>query len=278
MRAASWIAALAALVLGCWASGCAGGSADAASRGATNAPPGASNQRGAAQPLVANQPANGQADPAKPEPDKPSDVPQAQADYIPFEGGLRVYPARKVAELRVVLLGNQTRPLEFLLVAPGGATHESLFASGAKGEHLKRALEMIGLIEAATKRSGRGYIDTPLGDKVKISVRFNHAGTGKETIVPVEDWLYDVLRNGQPEAAGWVFTGSFEQYDPRLNRSLIESDMKGNLIALWRDASCVIDNARKNGVAPDCYSPNPKADGIPDAQTEVTLIFEKYKD
>lgn len=267
MRAACLMAALAILAL----CGCAGGSAQ----------PGG-NQAAKPQPMDSNQPGHHQPEQPSPKPapdiDKPSDKPQAEADYIPFEGGLKVFPARKVAELRVVLLGNQTRPLEFLMVAPGGATHESLFASGAKGEHLKRALEMIGLIEAETKRSGRGYMDTPMGDKVKISVRFNHATTGKETTVPVEDWLFDILRNGTPEAGGWVFTGSFEQYDPRLNRSLIESDMKGNLIALWRDASCVIDNARKNGVAPDCYSPNPKADGIPEAQTEVTLIFEKYKE
>ncbi len=212
-----------------------------------------------------------------PPPDNTPAVPQREADYISFEGGLKVYPRAGRVELQVILLGSQTRPLEFLVVAPGGATHEALFATGARGEHLKRGLEMIQLREAEIKRSGRGYADVPLGDKVDIRVRFAHATTGKETIVPVEDWLWDIVRNGPPEAGGWVFTGSFEQYNPELNRSLIESDMKGNLVALWRDSSCVIDNARPNGAVPDVYSPNPRADGIPAPQSEVTLIFEARK-
>jgi hypothetical protein len=209
--------------------------------------------------------------------DKP-DVPQAEADYISFEGGLKVFPRQRRAEMQAVLLGSQTRALEFLVVAPGGATHESLLATGVKGEYLKRALEMIGLKEAEVKRGGRGYLDPPLGDKVTIKVRFIHAATKERTEVPVEDWLWDAQADANPEKGGWVFTGSYEQYDPRLNRSLIESDMKGNLVAVWRDASCVIDNARKNGSLPDVYSPNPKAPGIPDAQTEVVLVFEPYKE
>jgi hypothetical protein len=94
-----------------------------------------------------------------------------------------------------------------------------------------------------------------------------------------EDFVkWDAQRNEKPEYGGWVFTGSFERYDPNLNRSLVESDMKGNVVALWRDASCVIDNARKNGAAPDVYSPNPKAPGIPQQHAEVVLIFEPYKE
>jgi len=239
---------------------------------------------GGAQPVNANTPVNAPApapDSTKPEPTPtpaatPA-VPQAEADYISFEGGLKAYPKAGRVELQVILLGSQSRPLEFLLVAPGGATHESLFATGAKGEHLKRCLEMIQLKEAETKRSGRGYLEVPLGDKVKISVRFNHVETKALMTVPVEEWLWDHQLNAAPELGGWVFTGSFEQYNPELNRSLIESDMKGNIIAVWRDSSCVIDNARKNGATPDIYSPNPKAEGIPHPQTEVTLIFEAYK-
>lgn len=206
------------------------------------------------------------------------DGPQADAPYISFEGGLKVFPRARRAEMQATLLGSQTRALEFLVVAPGGATHESLFATAVKGEHLKRALEMIGLKEAEIKRGGRGYTDPPLGDKVSIKVRFLHAVTKARTEVAVEDWLWDAQRNEKPEYGGWVFTGSFERYDPNLNRSLIESDMKGNVVALWRDASCVIDNARKNGASPDVYSPNPKAPGIPQQSAHVLLVFEPYKE
>jgi hypothetical protein len=177
-----------------------------------------------------------------------------------------------------MLLGSQTRPLEYLLVAPGGNTHESLFVTAASGLHLKRALEIIGLKEAKTKRSGRGYLEKPLGDRVKISVRFHHEKTGKLTTVRVEDWLWDHNTKSNPTPKGWVFTGSFEQYRENINRSLFEADMKGNLIAMWRDAACLLDNDRDDGYMPDIYSPHPEADGIPQANRgntpAVTLIFE----
>lgn len=236
-------------------------------------------------PVVSSAaPANAVAKPPEPEPkDLPTlpvapAVPQGEADYISFEGGLRVYPAAGRVEMQAVLLGSQTRALEFLVVAPGGATHEALFTAGAKGEYLKRGLEMIGLREAETKRGGRGYSELPLGDKVDIRVRFMHAGTKKVAEVPVEDWLLDISSGKQPERGGWAYTGSFEQYDASLNRSRVEADMKSNIVALWRDASCVIDNARRSGATPDVYSPNPDAPGIPRAQSEVTLVFTAYKE
>ncbi|MCC6465645.1 MAG: hypothetical protein IT463_09930 [Planctomycetes bacterium] len=246
--------------------------------GASGNAAGAPAPNGAPAP-VANSPGE------QPAPDKPGPAPQPvptpiqrEADYVSFEGGLRVYPRLHRAEMPVTLLGAQTRALEFLVVSPGGATHESLFATGVKAEHLKRALQILLLKEAVTKRSGRGYLEKPEGDRVRVSVRFQHAATGATTTVPVEDWLVDAVDNTSPEKVGFVFTGSYEQYQPDLNRSLIEADMKGNLIAMWRDASCLLDNDRKHGAQPDVYSPNPKADGIPPGMTEVTLLFEPWKE
>lgn len=209
-------------------------------------------------------------------------VDQDKADYVAFEGGLRAYPEKKIVEMDAWLLGSQSRPLEYMLVSPGGNTHESLFATGASGLHLKRALEIIGLQEGKEKRSGRGYLDKPVGDRVKISVRFIHAETGELTTVRVEDWLWDHNTDANPTHVGWVFTGSFEQYRENINRSLFEADMKGNLIGMWRDATCVLDNDRDDGYMPDIYSPHPEADGIPRANRgvtpPVTLIFEPQKD
>lgn len=228
-----------------------------------------------------NAPANQPEPEPEPQPEpEPEPVDQIDADYVAFEGGLRAYPAKNVVEMDAWLLGSQTRALEYLLVNPGGNTHESLFITGAGGLHLKRALEIIGLQEGEVKRVGRGYVDAPLGDRVKMSVRFHHAETGVETTVPVEDWLWNVRTDGNPENVGFVFTGSFEQYRPELNRSLFEADMKGNLIAMWRDAACVLDNDREDGYVPDIYSPYPDADGIPQAirgiTPPVTLIFEPW--
>ena len=226
-----------------------------------------------------NQPAPGPE--PQPEPEvEPEPVPQIEAEYIAFEGGLRVYPDKHLVEMDAWLLGSQTRALEYLLVNPGGNTHESLFVTGASGLHLKRALEIVGSQEGKTKRVGRGYVDKPLGDRIKLSVRFLHAETGKETTVPVEEWLWNVRIDDNPDDVGFVFTGSFEQYRPELNRSLFEADMKGNLIALWRDAACVLDNDRDDGYIPDIYSPYSDADGIPKAirgmTPPVTLVFEPW--
>lgn len=230
-----------------------------------------------------NEPAPVQADntsqPAQPDQPAPAPV-QKDAEYVAFEGGLRAYPEKRVVEMDAWLLGSQTRPLEYLLVSPGGNTHESLFATAASGLHLKRALEIILLHEGKVKRTGRGYLDKPLGDRVKLSVRFTHAKTGEQTTVPVEKWLWDHQNKGHPKEVGFIFTGSFEQYRPELNRSLFEADMKGNLIGLWRDSACVLDNDRDDGYVPDIYSPYPEADGIPQAvrgiSPPVTLIFEPW--
>lgn len=219
----------------------------------------------------------------QPEPSKPPQTleQQRKSDYVSFVGGVRAWPSERRVEVDCFLLSEQTRPLEFLLVAAGGAVHESLLVTGAKGEHVKRALELILLKEGEEKRYGRGYLDAPMGDRVKLSVRFKHAVTGKETTVAIEDWLTDITLQGSPERVGFIFTGSYEQFRPEMNRSLFEADLKGNLIGLWRDASCVLDNDRKNGINPDVYSPNPNADGIPRADRvqspAVTLILEPWK-
>ncbi|MCA8915264.1 MAG: hypothetical protein KDB90_07620 [Planctomycetes bacterium] len=225
----------------------------------------------------------GNDDTAEPEPEtqaQPEAPKQKDADYVAFEGGLRAYPQKRVVEMDAWLLGSQTRPLEYLLVSPGGNTHESLFATSASGLHLKRALEIIGLAEGKEKRSGRGYLDKPVGDRVKLSVRFNHAKTGKETTVAVEEWLWDHQNNAHPDRVGFIFTGSFEQFRGELNRSLFEADMKGNLIGMWRDSACVLDNDRDDGYVPDIYSPYPEADGIPQTirgvTPQVTLLFERW--
>ena len=209
-------------------------------------------------------------------PCQPCDPPPTEGEYVAFAGGLKVYPGLKRVEMDVWLVGGQTRPLEFLVVALGGAVHESLFTAAARGEHLKRCLEIIGLQEAKTKRSYRGHFEKPLGDRVKISIRFRHRKSKKIKTVLVEDWLLDFSLGTAPEKVGFVFTGSLEEYQPDLNRSIFEGDLKGNLIALWRDPSCVLDNDRKNGSVPDVYSPNPEADGLPRSNTKVTLIFERF--
>jgi hypothetical protein len=219
----------------------------------------------------------------QPEPEPEPAVPQSEVDYVAFEGGLRVYPERRVVELDAWLLSDQTRPLEFLLVSPGGATHESLFSSPARAEHLKRALEIIGLQEAEIKRQGRGYFERPLGDRIQIDVRYDHDETGNEYTVAVEKWLWDHSIQAHPEPVGWVFTGSHESYDPEVNRSVFDADLRGNHIALWRDASCVIDNDRPSGARPDVYTPYFEADGIPRpmrgqrSYPKVVLIFKPFE-
>lgn len=247
-----------------------------------------SNNEAQRQPAASNAPVgNGPtksntAPEPNPEPDPKRDTAsQRDAEYVSFEGGLRVYPAKRQVEMDAVMLSEQTRPLEFLVVSPGGATHEALFATSARGEHLKRGLEIVGLSESTEKRTGRGYFEKPKGDRVKISVRFKHADTGEQTTVRVEEWLTDFRLKEKPEPVGWVFTGSFEQYKPDLNRSIFEADLKGNIVALWRDSSCVLDNDRESGMHSDVYSPNPNAPGIPRAErgqpARVVLIFEPHE-
>jgi hypothetical protein len=198
-------------------------------------------------------------------------------DYISFEGGVKVFPARRRVEVRAALLGNQRRPLEFLVVGPGGSAHEAMFATYARAESVKRGLEIIGLREAKEKGQGRGYPETPGGDGVRISVIYKNRDTGESQVVRVEDWLWDVILKRTPPHGLFVFTGGVEQYLPELNRSVIAADELGNMVAVWHDASCIVDNAHKHGGVSDVYSPNPDAPGIPQIGSEVTLVFEPEK-
>jgi hypothetical protein len=204
-------------------------------------------------------------------------IPPQSDDYVSFEGGVKVYPALKRMEVEARLLGGQRRPLEFLIVGPGGSAHEALFTVTARAENVKRGLEIIGLKEAKEKFGGRGYRETPRGDVIKLSVRFKRSDNGQEAMVRIEDWLIDNTTQGCPPPGIFVFTGGQEQYLPELNRSVVSADQYGNLAATWHDASCIIDNRHEHGSQSDVYEPNPNAPGIPQAGTGVTLVFEPEK-
>jgi len=205
------------------------------------------------------------------------EIPPQSDDYVSFEGGVKVYPALKRMEVEARLLGGQRRPLEFLIVGPGGAAHEALFTVTARAEHIKRGLEIIGLKEAKEKFIGRGYREKPQGDAIKLSVRFARSDNGKEAMVRVEDWLLNGITRASPEPGMFVFTGGQEQYLPELNRSVVSADQYGNLAAVWHDSSCIIDNRHEHGSISDVYEPNPNAPGIPQAGTTVILVFEPEK-
>ncbi len=207
----------------------------------------------------------------------PLPLPAQSDDYVSFEGGVKVYPALKRMDVEARVLGGQRRPLEFLIVGSGGSAHEALFTVTARAESVKRGLELIGLKEAKDKFSGRGYRETPQGDVVKLSVRFNRADTGAEAMVRIEDWLIDAITRSSPPPGIFVFTGGSEQYMPELNRSLVSADQYGNLAAVWHDASCIIDNRHEHGSTSDVYEPNPNAPGMPQAGSIVTLVFEPEK-
>lgn len=205
------------------------------------------------------------------------EIPAQSDDYVSFEGGVKVYPALKRMEVEARVLGGQRRPLEFLIVGSGGSAHEALFTVAARAESVKRGLELIGLKEAKEKFAGRGYRETPQGDVVKLSVRFNRADNGQEAMVRVEDWLIDGITRASPPPGMFVFTGGSEQYLPELNRSLVSADQYGNLAAVWHDASCIIDNRHEHGSTSDVYEPNPNAPGMPQAGSVVILVFEPEK-
>lgn len=205
------------------------------------------------------------------------EIPPQSDDYVSFEGGVKVFPSLKRVEVEARVLGGQRRPLEFLIVGPGGSAHEALFTVTARAEHIKRGLEIIGLKEAKEKFSGRGYRETPQGDGIRLSVRFTRSDNGKEAVVRVEDWLINGITNASPAPGMFVFTGGQEQYLPELNRSVVSADQYGNLAAVWHDASCIIDNRHEHGAMSDVFEPNPNAPGKPQAGTSVVLVFEPEK-
>lgn len=213
---------------------------------------------------------------------KPSDDTQSQpatdeTHIVRFDNGIAVYldTDDDRVEVEAKVISGQSRPLEFLVVTPSGADHEALLFMHGRATDLKHGLELLGLREGARKLRFRGDPDQPDGAPIDIQVRWKGTG-GRTQTAPIGDWVLNAQTGKPMERSHWVFTGSITFPDTGRVAEALQAEAVGNVIAIWRDPSCVIDNPRESATDDRNWFPNAAA-GIPPAMTPVTLVIRPFK-
>lgn len=227
-------------------------------------------------------PAQPNPDTAQPEATKPGEKPNTQPiaqekHVIRFDGGVEVFiEGNERVEVAAKVLGGQLRPLEYLVVTQAGASHEALFRVDCDGYDLHQGLELIGLPAGKKKLAFRGDPTLPDGAPVDVTVEWGE-GKDKKTH-PVEDWIFNIRTNKVLERGPWTFTGSVSEFREDVGREIYLADQLGNIMAVWRDPSCVVNNPRASATDDKAFAPTQTEGLIPPPGTEVKLVFRRWKD
>jgi hypothetical protein len=152
--------------------------------------------------------------------------------------------------------------IEYLAVAPGGKTHESLLRVDVRPLHLQLALLMLDL-DPKNVLTQQGDRTTPQGDPVELRIRWRDAD-GQEHDVRAEELIADGTPTTPMPRHDWVFTGS------RILKQGFQADLEKSLVAVWHDPAAILDNPLPGG-GNNAYLVNPKR--TPKRGTRVELIL-----
>ena len=151
--------------------------------------------------------------------------------------------------------------IEYLAVAPGGKTHESLLRIDVRPLHFQLALLMLDL-EPKNVLTQQGDRNTPKGDPVELRIRWRDRG-GDVQSARAEELVLDGV-NAKPMASHeWVFTGS------RILKQGFQADIEKSLVAVWHDPAAILDNPLPGG-GNNAYSVNSRR--APRRGTRIDLI------
>lgn len=216
-------------------------------------------------------------DEVSPSATKPSPAKAIDANTIKFDNGITciVDTDDDRVEVEGSVISGQSRPLEYLVVTAAGAEHEALINMNGRPSDLKQALELLGMREGKRKLRFRGDPMAPEGSAMSIEVRWK-TPEGVEKSVPIEDWVINAQTGKPMERSHWVFTGSATLPVAGSRGGALAADGMGNVVAIWRDPSCVIDNPRESATDDRNWFPNNKA-GIPYAGTPLTMIIRPVR-
>jgi len=153
--------------------------------------------------------------------------------------------------------------IEYLAVAPGGKTHESLLRIDVRPLHLQVALLMLDL-EPKNVLKYQGDPTTPQGPPIEIKVRWRDL-KGAEQEARAEELMVDMPSKRPIPANRWVFTGS------RVIKEGFEADLAKSLVAVYHDPAAILDNPLPGGVT-NSYIINTKR--VPKHGTAVDVILK----
>ena len=157
--------------------------------------------------------------------------------------------------------------IEYMLVAEGGKTYETVFVTDCKAVELLDALKRIGAKPGGPAADGK----PPRGASLRVFVEY--ADSGKRVRRSADEFVLLKKTGKSLEPGTWVFTGSRMTLDPETEKRVLEASLTKSLIGLhYMDSSPLIQNPRVEAKQENIYSANVKA--LPKAGTKVWLILE----
>ncbi len=200
-------------------------------------------------------------------------------DIVYFDGGrVKVFIDQEDEriEIETLLLETKGSILEFLLAGLGGPFHESLLKTAAKAYSIQQGLEILGYRESQIKPRFRGDPLELQGEMFELSVRW-YDQSGQKHEHALESWLYNQRQQKSLEAGGWVFTGSLRaNASEEKGRVMLQADVLGHLIALYRDPSSLINTPLADAVHDSAFTTHPSA-LYPEPGTQVILILRHFQ-
>jgi hypothetical protein len=158
-------------------------------------------------------------------------------------------------------------PIEYLAVAPGGKTHESVLVLDVQPLHLQLALLLFGL-DYGQNLGFQGDSAMPMGDRVKIQVNWINL-KGKQVRKSASEIVKDLRTNKAMKSSDWVFTGS------TTNQDSFMADMDGSIIAVYSDPVAILNNPLGGRVDDTVYGSNKET--LPPPGTKITMTIKALR-
>ncbi|MEQ1852810.1 MAG: YdjY domain-containing protein [Chthoniobacteraceae bacterium] len=172
--------------------------------------------------------------------------------------------------------------IEYLMVSPQGAVHESVLVSDAQPQDVHMAMLLLGAKGMAAARDGKApeRIDAEFlarapkltGDRVFLTVKWKD-NAGREQAAPAERWVerkvFTPRKPSKTVAAGdgpWLYTGSFI-YEGRFI-----AQVEGAFVAMVTFPSALINNPRTGST--DDHVWFVKTDAVPPVGTPVEFSIK----
>ena len=158
--------------------------------------------------------------------------------------------------------------IEYLAVAPGGKTHESLLEVEVRPLHLQVALLLLNLQPKNVLKS-QGDPATPQGAPVDLFIRWRDAH-GVEQEVRAEEWVAEMPAGKPMSTHAWVYTGS------KIVAEGFVADLEKSLVAVWHDPAAILDNPRSTG-GDNAHIVNTRLTGakqVPKRGTSITFVVK----
>lgn len=174
---------------------------------------------------------------------------------------------------------NQGKDLiEYVLVTPMGATHESLLTSEVQPSDLHFAMLLLGakgagLLAPQPVDAPPGQIDADYlrkaprlkGDNLTFAVKWKDKD-GKEQSAQVEDWLMNA-DNGKPAPRGpWIYSGSMFGAEGGFL-----AQQEGMFASVVTNPAALINNPRPGNDSDKLWAVNEKA--VPPVETLIEIIL-----